>query len=183
MTLFFNIKFRGFSAHVNVGTFFTIFTDIQLVDTHCMVCRRGRRWRLQARGYTRGSSLVELESGLEARGDAGPAIIGRERRLLGLAQARVNATGQVHGYRHTGTRWITYSLYQFTSTNTPLQNSFFCGGVVTLTCFSYISWFIVNFQVSINVFLNLYCYICLLAMQLFVFFWVFYRVVINGTYD
>lgn len=54
-----------------------------------MVCMRGRLRRLQARRYTRGSSLVELESGLEARGDAGPSIIGRERRLLGLAQARV----------------------------------------------------------------------------------------------
>lgn len=54
-----------------------------------MVCMRGRRRRQQARGYTRGSSLVALEAGLEARGDAGPAIIGRERRLLGLAEARV----------------------------------------------------------------------------------------------
>lgn len=76
-----------------------------------------------------------------------------------------DATGQVHGYRHTDTRWTTDSLYPCAGTHTPLQNmQIFCGGVVTLTCFSYISWGIVNFQVSINVFLNLYCNFCSLAM-------------------
>lgn len=79
-----NYTIKIFAAFHCWHIFKTFFT-CTLVDTHCMVCRRGRRRRLQARGYTRGSSLAEFESGLEARGDAGPSIIGRERRLLGLA--------------------------------------------------------------------------------------------------